>query len=129
MLTFIARRIAYSIPVYLRWRAGDAFEPGAWSLGRHYRWINPLAVAWIILIVILFLMPTVPTAIPWHSGFNWNVVNYAPITVGGVLALVGIWWLVSAHKWFKGPVREGTEKELERIEAGYETPGQAPQPA
>jgi amino acid transporter len=121
--------IAYGVPIYLRWRAGDSFEPGAWTLGRHYKWINPLAVAWIILIVILFLMPTVPTAIPWHSGFDWNVVNYAPITVGGVLVLVGIWWMVSARKWFKGPVREGTDDELARIEAGFTTAPAGTQPA
>jgi amino acid transporter len=125
-IAVIGLYIAYGVPIYLRWRAGDSFQPGAWSLGRNYRWINPLAVAWIILIVILFLMPTVPTAIPWHSGFDWNVVNYAPITVGGVLVLVGVWWLVSARKWFVGPVREGDEAELERIEAtfhGGEVPG------
>ena len=63
-----------------------------------------------MFIVILFLMPTVPTAIPWHSGFDWNVVNYAPITVGGALLLVGSWWVVSAHTWFKGPVSEGSTK-------------------
>jgi amino acid transporter len=128
-IAVIGLYIAYGVPIYLRWRAGDSFEPGAWSLGRHYKWINPLAVAWIILIVILFLMPTVPTAIPWHSGFDWNVVNYAPITVGGVLLLVGIWWLVSARKWFKGPVREGSDEELARIEAGFTTAPAGTQPA
>ena len=127
-IAVIGLYIAYGVPVYLRWRAGDSFQPGAWTLGKHYRWINPIAVAWIVLIVILFLMPTVPTGIPWHSGFNWNVVNYAPITVGGVLVAVGIWWMLSARKWFKGPVVEGTEEELERIEAGLGAPG-APQPA
>jgi len=80
-----------------------------------------------VLITILFIMPTVPTAIPWHSGFNWNVVNYAPLTVGGVLLAVGIWWAVSAHKWFKGPIIEGSEEELARIEAQYgETAAPAP---
>ena len=127
-IAVIGLYIAYGVPVYLRWRAGDSFQPGAWTLGRHYRWINPIAVAWIVVIVILFLMPTVPTGIPWHSGFDWNVVNYAPITVGGVLVAVGIWWMVSARKWFKGPVVEGTEEELERIEAGLGAAG-APQPA
>ena len=125
-IAVIGLYIAYGIPIYLRYRAGDSFQPGAWTLGRHYRWINPIAVVWILLIVILFLMPTVPTAIPWHSGFDWNVVNYAPITVGGVLLAAGAWWAVSARKWFKGPVAEGTEEELGRIEAGYEAPEVAP---
>ena len=127
-IAVIGLYIAYGVPVYLRWRAGDSFEPGAWTLGKHYKWINPIAVVWIVIIVILFLMPTVPTGIPWHSGFNWNVVNYAPITVGGVLLLVGVWWLVSAKNWFKGPVVEGSEDELERIEAGMAAGGTA-QPA
>ena len=43
-----------------------------------------------------------------------------------LLALFGGWWLVSANGWFKGPVRQGTDEELERIEAQY---GGAPAPA
>jgi len=124
-IAVIGLYIAYGIPIFLRWRAGAAFQPGAWTLGRNYRWINPIAFCWIVFIAILFLMPTTPTAIPWHSGFNWNVVNYAPITVGGVLLAVGAWWLVSARRWFKGPVREGSDEELARIEAGYDVPAAA----
>ena len=51
-----------------------------------------------------FMMPTVPQGIPWHSDFDWQLVNYAPLTVGGVILLTGIWWVLSARKWFKGPV-------------------------
>jgi uncharacterized membrane protein len=73
-------------------------------------------------------MPVTPTGIPWNDGFNWEVVNYAPITVGGALLLFGGWWVLSARKWFKGPVRQGTEEELARIEAEYEVvkPGLSP---
>ena len=121
-IAVIGLYIAYGIPIFLRWRSGDAFEAGAWSLGRHYKWINPIAFVWIVVIAILFIMPTVPTAIPWHSGFDWNVLNYAPITVGGVILLVGAWWMLSARHWFVGPVAEGTEAELARIESGYDAP-------
>ena len=34
--------------------------------------------------------------------------------------------MISAHKWFKGPVRQGTEEELERIEKIYESGGTVP---
>ncbi len=78
-----------------------------------------MAILWITFICILFLMPTVPTAIPWKDGFDWNVVNYAPLTVGGAFLLFGGWWVVSAHRWFTGPRRQGSEEELERIEAQY----------
>jgi len=112
--------IAYGIPIFLRWRAGASFARGAWSTGNHYKWINPIAVLWIVFVCILFLMPTAPAGIPWNDAFDWNLVNYAPITVGGVLLLVGIWWLASARKWFKGPIVQGSEAELEAIEADYD---------
>ena len=65
-------------------------------------------------------MPITPTGIPWKTGFNWNVVNYAPLAVGGALLLFGGWYVLSARKWFKGPVRMGTDEELERLEAEQE---------
>jgi hypothetical protein len=37
-----------------------------------------------------------------------------------VLLAVGTWWFVSARRWFKGPVVQGSEAELERIEAEYD---------
>ncbi len=45
--------------------------------------------------------------------------NYAPIAVGVVLLYSGIYWLVSARKWFTGPRVQGSEDELRAIEAGY----------
>jgi amino acid transporter len=128
-IAVIGLYIAYGIPIFLRWRAGAAFETGAWTLGRHYKWINPIAFCWIVLIAILFIMPITPTGIPWHSGFDWNVVNYAPITVGGVLVLVGVWWMVSARRWFKGPIVQGTEEELERMEHELEVSESGLEPA
>jgi amino acid transporter len=122
-IAVIGLYVAFILPVILRWRKGDAWEPGAWSLGRHYKWIDPIAIAWVAIISILFLVPISPAGIPFkkNPGWNWDVVNYAPITVGGALILFGGWYLLSARKWFKGPVRMGTEEELERIEAGLET--------
>jgi amino acid transporter len=115
-IAVIGLYIAFGIPVYLRWRAGDSFERGAWHLGERYKWIDPIAIAWIVLICVLFLMPVTPTGIPWRDGFNWEVVNYAPLTVGGAFLLFGGWWVLSAKRWFKGPVRQGSEEELARIE-------------
>ena len=36
--------IAYAIPIYLRLRLGDAWEPGEWNLGRWYKAIGWIAV-------------------------------------------------------------------------------------
>ncbi|MGH3888442.1 MAG: amino acid permease [Pseudonocardiaceae bacterium] len=116
-IAVIGLYIAFAIPIYLRLRQGDRFEAGSWSLGKHYRWIGIIAVAWITLVCILFLMPVSPKGIPGNPDFTWEVVNYAPLTVGGAFILFGSWYLLSARKWFKGPVREAeTEQELESME-------------
>jgi amino acid transporter len=121
--------IAFVLPIILRYRKGESFERGAWHLGQHYRWIDPLAIGWIVLICILFLLPLFPDGIPGNStvvgshfliNVNWLDVNYAPLTVGGAFLLFGGWWVVSANRWFKGPIRMGSEEELAKIEAGFE---------
>jgi amino acid transporter len=112
--------IAFILPVFLRFRMRESFEHGAWSLGRHYRWINPIAMVWVAFISIVFMLPTSPGGIPWNSAWSWNLANYAPATIGGALVLFGGWYLLSARKWFKGPVRMGSDEELERLEAEQE---------
>jgi amino acid transporter len=120
-IAVIGLYIAFALPIILRIRAGSRFARGAWSLGRHYRWISPLAVAWIALVCVLFLMPVSPNGIPGAAEFDWNVVNYAPLTVGGALVLFGGWYLLSARRWFTGPVREaGTDDEFTTIERQLE---------
>ena len=100
----------------LRFRLGDRFEPGAWTLGRHYKWIDSIAILWVVFICFIFLLPPYKSSVPWEPEFTWEALNYAPILVGGALLLFGGWCVLSARKWFKGPVRMGTEEELERLE-------------
>jgi amino acid transporter len=104
-ITVIGLYIAYVMPTFLRWRMGDAFEPGPWTLGRKYKWVNPAAIVWVAICVVVFSLPQGSVGAPWHDDFDWKYVNYAPITVGVVFAAVGIWWLVSARHTFTGPVR------------------------
>ena len=125
-IAVIGLYIAFVLPIILRLRAGDSFEHGSWSLGRHYRWIDTLAIIWIVFICILFLMPTVPGGIPGNADFSWEVFNYAPLTVGGAFVLFGGWYMLSAHKWFKGPIREGgTDEELAAMEESFGGSGTA----
>jgi amino acid transporter len=112
--------IAYAIPIYLRLKHGDAWEPGEWNLGKHYKWIGWTAVVWVAFIALLFMAPLSPAGVPWNDGFTWLSFNYAPIAVIGTLVLVGGYWLLSANRWFKGPIAQGSPEELARIEAQYE---------
>jgi hypothetical protein len=129
-IAVIGLYIAFVLPIILRLKAGAAFERGAWHLGRHYKWIDWIAIVWIAVISIIFCLPFAKTGIPGNDGFTWDFFNYTPVTVGGALLLFGGWYILSAHKWFKGPVRQGDEAELERIEAEYEPsrPATAPTP-
>jgi amino acid transporter len=121
--------IAYAIPIFLRLRMGDAWEPGEWNLGKHYKWIGWTAVVWVGFISVLFILPTSPGGVPWRSEFSWLYFNYAIIAVGGTMLLVGGWWLISAHKWFTGPIVQGTPEELAAREAQLDAGAAAGAPA
>ena len=97
--------IAYVIPIFLRLRMGDRFQPGPWNNGAKYKWMNTFSVAWVAIITVIFCLPFTPAAVPFSDDFDWNAVNYAPITVGGVFIAVGLWWLLGARHSFTGPVR------------------------
>jgi amino acid transporter len=120
--------IAFLLPIILRLRAGERFERGAWHLGKHYKWIDVIAILWIVFICIIFVLPSYSLGVPWNDGFDWNYFNYTPLMVGGAFLLFGGWYLISGRKWFKGPVAQGTDEELKRIEAEYDR-GEAPSPA
>ncbi|MGL5865825.1 MAG: amino acid permease [Dermatophilaceae bacterium] len=97
--------LAFAIPIYLRWRAGDAFRQGSWNLGNKWRWMAPLAVAEIAIVSVYFILPFTPAANPLNDNFEWKFVNYAPILTGGTLLALWIGWHLSAKKWFTGPKR------------------------
>ena len=122
-IAVIGLYIAFLLPIILRLRAGERFQRGAWHLGRHYKWIDWIAILWICFISIIFMLPFAYGGIPWNTGFDWNLVNYTPLAVGVAFLLFGGWYVISAKKWFKGPISMGSEEELERIESEYEGGG------
>ena len=123
-VSVIGLYIAYTIPVFLRWRAGDAFEAGPWTLGKKYKWVNMVAVVWVAICVIIFCLPYSPLGVPGNTGFTLNYVNYAPVVVVGVMLAVTIWYFGWAHKTFKGPIR--TIDDASVIADGDATPPAAP---
>jgi amino acid transporter len=87
---------AYGIPILLRLRLGDEFEAGPWNLGAKGRPIALLAVVWIVLSNILFMLPQ-------SSPITAHDFNYAPIALAVVLVVATVWWFVSARRTFHGP--------------------------
>jgi amino acid permease (GABA permease) len=113
-IAVIGLYVAYVMPTFLRLRLGSRFKAGPWQLGRWSRPIGIIACVWVAFIFVLFMLPTVSPIT--HTNFNYTVV-----AVVVVVGFAGIWWLLSAHKWFTGPKVQGTPEELAAIETELES--------
>jgi amino acid transporter len=127
-ISVIGLYIAFILPVILRLKAGASFRRGAWNLGRYYKLVDWAAIIWVAFIAIAFVLPFASTGVPGNEGFTWDFFNYTGPLVGIAFILFGGWYLISARKWFKGPIVQGSEEELERIEAEFETPAASARP-
>jgi amino acid transporter len=125
-ISVIGLYIAYTIPVFLRWRKGDAFDPGPWTLGKKYRWNNLIATVWVSICVIIFCLPFTPAGVFFKHGFTWSAVNYAPLVTIGVMLAVTAWYLGWAHKTFKGPIRTIDLDTVEGVHADLAEVAQSP---
>ncbi len=108
-IAVIGLYIAYVLPTFLRLRQGDDFQRGPWHLGRWSKPIGIIAVTWVVIITILFMLPQV-------SPITAGNFNYTVVAVAVVLGFAGIYWLVSARNWFTGPRVQGSAEELAQIE-------------
>jgi amino acid transporter len=106
--------LAFAIPIFLRWKAGSAFQPGNWTLGARYKWMCLVAVVEIAVTSLVALFPTSVGGVPFVHGFAWKYVNYTPIVVLGALLLLWIAWHVSVKNWFTGPKSTLTSAPAER---------------
>lgn len=91
--------ISYGIPIALRVWNRKSFERGPFHLGKFSYPVATVAVLWICLISIVFILPQADPV-------NSQSLNYAIVAVGIVVLYSVTFWLVSARKWFKGPVKQ-----------------------
>jgi amino acid transporter len=100
---------SYGVPIFLRLRRGVEFVPGPWTLGRWSRPVTLVAVVWIALSSVLFLLPQ-------QSPINHKTFNYAPVALAVVLSIATVWWFVTARRTYRGPISYGTPEELAAME-------------
>ncbi|KAJ7807258.1 APC amino acid permease [Mycena olivaceomarginata] len=68
------------------------------GLGRWSTPIGAVAVSWVTFVTIMLLFPP-------GQATTADSMNYAVLIVGSVFIFATLSWVISAHKWFHGPVR------------------------
>lgn len=90
-LSTLALYVSYALPIgaglWAR-RTGRWRVRGPWHLGRWSTVVNAIALVWVAVMGVLMLLPE----------------NHpAGLTLGGVLLVLGVAWLVSERRRFQGP--------------------------
>ncbi|EJF60961.1 amino acid transporter [Dichomitus squalens LYAD-421 SS1] len=89
---------SYAAPIFLRITSGrDKLVPGPFALGRWFMPIGTIAVAWVSFVVVLLCFPASQTT-------NAVEMNYASVIVLAVFIFAASSWVLSARKWFVGPL-------------------------
>jgi amino acid transporter len=89
-ISTIGMYASYGLPIVLALRARreQRLERGPWHIGRWSQTVNVIAVAWVTLITVLFMLP--PNLLTLY-------------TFAGLLALLGIYYFTWARAHFAGP--------------------------
>ncbi|KAF5859475.1 hypothetical protein ETB97_002827 [Aspergillus alliaceus] len=95
----IAQFVAFAIPICIRvFFVGNRFRRGPWHLGPFGPYIGGMGVFFVLLMVPILCLPSVT-----GSHLTPNLMNWTCLVWGAPMLAVSIWWVVDAHKWFKGP--------------------------
>jgi amino acid transporter len=97
---------AYGVVIYLGATTEEWHKERVWSLGRWSKPVAWLALAWILILLVLFSFPT-------SGNISW------PFMAGTVLLLV-IYYYGWARSRFQGPKVMGAEGELTEIEREFQ---------
>ncbi len=89
------------IPIALRVFYGKHFKRGPFHLGPFSYPVAIISCLWILFISIAFILPQA-------NPVDTQTLNYAIVAVGIVATYALGFWLISARKWFTGPVKQIT---------------------
>ncbi|THH10914.1 hypothetical protein EW145_g982 [Phellinidium pouzarii] len=97
--------VSYGIPIALRVIYHDKFVRGPFHLGVLSYPIAVTSVAWIAFISVAFILPQ-------ENPVDSQTLNYAVVAVAVVVAYSLGLWVLSARKWFRGPVKQIAAEEM-----------------
>ncbi|KAI9358723.1 amino acid/polyamine transporter I [Pilaira anomala] len=101
--------ISYAVPIVAKIINKKQFIRGPLHLGRFSDIIGMIAVFWICIITVLFVLPPV-------YPIDAVSMNYSCLLVGLVLFGAGGSWLFYARYWFTGPVINLSTDETEQVD-------------
>lgn len=105
-LAVVGLQTSYLMPICLvLWRriaVPDTLTWGPWRLGKAGVAVNIVAILYLGFTCIFMLFP------PYQPVTSQNM-NYAPVVLGGMLVLGGLYWLAFARKQYFGPLVETPE--------------------
>ncbi|EKM76340.1 hypothetical protein AGABI1DRAFT_45138 [Agaricus bisporus var. burnettii JB137-S8] len=91
--------ISYGIPIALRVIYRHRFTRGPFHLGKLSYPIALGAIAWVVFLSVVFILPQV-------NPVNSQTLNYAVVAVAIVVLYSIGFWFISARKWFVGPIKQ-----------------------
>ncbi|GAB7339546.1 hypothetical protein MBLNU457_6156t1 [Dothideomycetes sp. NU457] len=93
----ISLTLSYAIPILVSLLEGRSYvKTGRFYLGSLGVFCNIVALAWTLLVIPLFCMPSsVPATVA--------TVNYAPVVFVGFLAISTVWYVVHGRRHYTGP--------------------------
>ncbi|KAL3457565.1 amino acid/polyamine transporter I [Aspergillus heterothallicus] len=105
--------LSYACPiaVSLILRGREDIRHGSFDLGMLGTFCNFIALAWTVLAIPLFSMPT-------YMEVTTESMNYASVVFVGFVAISALWYWVWGHKNYVGPPTDAIDPEVEHHAAG-----------
>ncbi|KFA80665.1 hypothetical protein S40288_01791 [Stachybotrys chartarum IBT 40288] len=92
---------SYAVPIAISFVTGrKQVRRGNFYLGKLGAFANVIAIAWSMLAMPLFCMPS-------YLPVTAATVNYAPVVFVAAMAISGLWYWVWGHKHYAGPPTQG----------------------
>ncbi|KAK2773162.1 hypothetical protein FQN52_004708 [Onygenales sp. PD_12] len=90
--------LSYAVPIAISlWFKRKEVEQARWSCGKKSgTFVNLVSLAWVALELVLFSMPSTLPVTP-------ESMNYAIVVLTGFMSLSILWYIIHAHKVYKGP--------------------------
>ena len=119
-MTAMASDLSYVIPIILRRifhsHPEVKFKPGPYYMGDGWLGVfaNVWCALWTFFVCVIFALPTRIPVTPTN-------MNYASVITVGVIAISGLWYVLSAHRHYHGPVSNLPSGEIGGVDAVHDT--------